>query len=97
MEKVNANKKHVQYVDVDVLTESKNRIRDLLHQFDQIWVACSWGKDSLVCVNLVEEVYREEGIMDKVNVLFRDEELIPDSIIDFGHEIVESGRFNVRW
>jgi predicted phosphoadenosine phosphosulfate sulfurtransferase len=94
----NSTKKHVQYITTDVLTEAKSRIRNLLYQFDQIWVAFSGGKDSLVCVELVEEVYREEGIKAKVNVVFRDEELIPDVIIDFVKFYAEqTDRFNFRY
>ena len=43
----------------------------------------SGGKDSLTCLHLVEEVYQERGITDKINVIFRDEELIPDDVINF--------------
>jgi predicted phosphoadenosine phosphosulfate sulfurtransferase len=92
------SKKHVQYINVDVLTEAKNRIRKLLYTFDHIWVAFSGGKDSLCVLRLVEEVYKEEGIKDKVNVMFRDEELIPDVIIDFviAHAI-QTDRYNFNY
>lgn len=90
-------KKHVIYQDKDVLTAAKERINYLIDQFDQLWVAYSGGKDSLVVLKLVEEVYAERGIKEKVNVLFRDEELIQDCIIDFVREYAESGRYNFRY
>lgn len=90
-------KKFVRYLDIDVLTAAKDRIRYLLDQFDQLWVAFSGGKDSLVTLKLVEEVYAEEGLTTKVNVLFRDEELIQDPIVDFVRGYAESGRYNFRY
>lgn len=90
-------KKHVRYLEQNVLDAAKERIRYILDQFDQVWVAYSGGKDSLVTLKLVEEVYAELGLKGKVNVLFRDEELIQDCIIDFVREYAESGRYNFRY
>lgn len=90
-------KKQVRYLDIDVLTAAKERIRYLLDQFDQVWVAFSGGKDSLLTLKLVEEVYQEDGLTDKPNVLFRDEELIQDTVIDFVRSYAESGRYNFRY
>ncbi len=71
------------YIDTDVYAESKKRIRHLLEIFDSLAVCYSGGKDSLVTLRLFEEVRREEKIEDPINVIFRDEELIPDEVIEF--------------
>lgn len=76
-------KKGVRYIGTDVYEESKNRIRHIINTFDTIAVCFSGGKDSLVTLHLVEEVYEELGITDPINVIFRDEEVIPDDIINF--------------
>lgn len=55
------SKHQVEYLDVDVLTMAKERIRHVCATFDQIWVAFSGGKDSTVTLHLVEEVLRELG------------------------------------
>ena len=89
--------KKKRYIDSDVYTEAKKRIRHIIDSFDSVLCAFSGGKDSLVCINLVEEVYRELGIKEKVKVFFRDEELIPDDVIDFVQRIAESGRFDFRY
>lgn len=73
----------VTYIETDVYTEAKKRINHVLDTFDKLFVCFSGGKDSLVVLNLVEEAYRENGINEPVNVIFRDEELIPDDVINF--------------
>ena len=85
------------YIDTDVYTEAKKRIKHTLLAFDTLIVSFSGGKDSLVVLKLVEEVYREMGIKEKVKVAFLDEQLIPDYVVDFVREIYESGRYDFRW
>ena len=91
-----ANKKK-KYIDSDVYTEAKKRIKHVINTFDSLLVAFSGGKDSLCVLSLVEEVYKELGITEKVKVFFRDEELIPDDVIDFVKEKAESGRYDFRY
>lgn len=85
------------YIDSDVYTEAKKRIRHVINSFDTILVAFSGGKDSLCTMELVDEVYKEMGITEKVKVFFRDEELIPDDVIDFVKAHAESGRWDFRY
>lgn len=74
--------RYKKFIDVDVLTEAKKRIHHTYDIFDRVVVAFSGGKDSLAVLHLVHEVAQERGI-EKVDVVFRDEELIPQSVIDF--------------
>jgi len=90
-------KKKKLYIDSDVYTEAKKRIRHVINTFDTLLVAFSGGKDSLCVLELVEEVYRDMGITEKVKVFFRDEELIPDDVIDFVRSKAESGRYDFRY
>lgn len=71
------------YIDKDVLTAAKERINHLIDAFDTLAVMFSGGKDSLAVLHLLKEVYDERGITKPVNVVFRDEELIPMEVIDF--------------
>lgn len=70
------------YIETDVLQEAKNRINHIFNIFDTIVVMFSGGKDSLAVLHLVKEIAEERG-HKKVNVVFRDEELIPNVVVDF--------------
>lgn len=85
------------YIDSDVYTEAKKRIRYLINKFDNIIVCFSGGKDSLALLSLTEEVYKEMGITEKVKVVFRDEEVIPDDVLHFVQEKAESGKYDFRY
>lgn len=92
-----ANKEQRKFIDVDVYTMAKKRIKHIINTFDTVIVAFSGGKDSLVTLELVDEVYKELGIKEKVKVIFRDEEVIQDDVIEFVKSYAESGRFDFKY
>ena len=83
------------YLDIDVLTAAKQRIRHIIATHDTVAVCFSGGKDSLAVLHLLREVLTEdmpafnEGFDHRiptqpvVRCVFRDEELIPDCVIEF--------------
>lgn len=71
------------YIDTDVLTEAKKRLHHIFDLFDTVVVMFSGGKDSLATLHLTREVALERGLSGPIDVVFRDEELIPDEVIDF--------------
>lgn len=85
------------FLDTNVYEEAKNRIRHALNLYDSIVVAFSGGKDSLAVLHLVKEVYEELGIKSPVNAIFRDEEVIPDCVIDFVDEYRKQSWLNLKW
>lgn len=85
------------YLEKNVLTAAKERIKHIIFSFDTLYVCFSGGKDSWVLLNLVDEVYKELGIKEKVKVIFRDEELIQGTVIDFVNSVRLSGRFDFRY
>lgn len=85
------------YIDSDVYTEAKKRVKHIISVFDTVLVAFSGGKDSLAALNVVEEVYNELGIKEKIKVFFRDEELIPDDVVEFVQNMAESGKYDFRY
>src|SRR5882724_7621148 len=74
---------YTDWMDVDVLAAAKQRIKLILNLHDTVAVCFSGGKDSLAALHLVKEVYDESGIVKPINVIFRDEELIPDVVVEF--------------
>lgn len=74
---------YTDWLDCDVLAAAKQRIKLIVNLHDTVAVCFSGGKDSLAALHLVKEVYEDLGITKPVNVIFRDEELIPDVVIDF--------------
>jgi predicted phosphoadenosine phosphosulfate sulfurtransferase len=74
------------YIEADVLTEAKRRLHHIHDIFDTVAVMFSGGKDSLAALHLTREVREERGISAPLDVVFRDEELIPDTVIDFVDE-----------
>jgi predicted phosphoadenosine phosphosulfate sulfurtransferase len=89
--------KSKEYLNTDVYTEAKKRINHVIDTFDTIAVNFSGGKDSLCVLKLVEEVYKERGIKEKINVNFFDEELIPDDVVNFVHSFYKSNNYNFHY
>lgn len=85
------------YIDANVYEEAKKRIKHIIATFDKVFVNFSGGKDSLATLHLTEEVYQEIGLTEKVNVIFRDEELIPDDVVEFVQDYYDSGKYNFKY
>lgn len=86
-----------QYLETNVYEEAKKRIEHTIKITDDRIVGFSGGKDSLVLLNLVKEVYDDLGLEEKVKVFFLDEEFVPQSVIDFVTEIYQSDVYDFRY
>lgn len=93
----NKDPARVMYLDIDVLTAAKERFNRLYDEYDNVWIAYSGGKDSQVCVTLAEMILKERGQDEKPKVFFRDEEIIPDIVIDDVRKKAESGDYEFRY
>lgn len=71
------------YIEANVLDEARRRIDHVMDTFDDWIVAFSGGKDSLATLHLVRQVQEARGDKRKVKALFRDEEVIPDGVVQF--------------
>src|ERR1019366_6623572 len=70
-------------LNMDVLEAARQRIDGILDRYDTVAVAFSGGKDSLVTLHLVREQMQARNPQAVVPVIFRDEEVIPNTVIDF--------------
>ncbi len=85
------------YVDgLDVLTAARARIRRIFDLHDVVAVCFSGGKDSLCTLHLVWEEAQRRG-QSQVHVVFRDEELIPSSVLDFVDHYRQLPWVAMRW
>lgn len=92
-----AKKSDLIYLETNVYEEGLKRVEQIYNSHDEVWISYSGGKDSLVCLKLIEEYFDREGITDKINVLFRDEEIINNAIREFVLTFVENPRYNFRY
>ena len=90
-------KRAKRYLELDVLTAAKERIRYLRTKFDTLVVAFSGGKDSWALLSLLEAVNAEDGITTPITVAFRDEEVINTTVVEFVKKVAESGRYDFLW
>ncbi len=88
--------RYKKFIETDVVTEAKRRLHHVFDLFDSVAVCFSGGKDSLVCLELTWRVAQERGL-SQVNVVFRDEELIPDNVIDFVDGYRQKSWVTMRW
>jgi len=88
--------KQKRFLDIDVREATRRRIAHLYDTFDSIVVAFSGGKDSLVTLHMVRDEAEKRGRLP-VDVIFRDEELIPDAVIDFVDEYRQKDWVRLRW
>lgn len=92
-----ASKSDLIYLKSNVYEEALKRIEQIYNSHDEVWISYSGGKDSLVCLKLVEEYFDREGITDKINVVFRDEEIINNAIREFVLTFVDNPRYNFKY
>lgn len=66
----------------DVLQAACQRLRRAFETHDTVGVCFSGGKDSTVVLHLTRMIAAEYGV-ERIPVVFRDEEVIPDNVVDF--------------
>ncbi len=92
-----ASKADLIYQKENVYEAALDRIDRIYNSHDEVWVSFSGGKDSLAMLKLVEEYFDQENIKDKINVVFRDEEVINSFVRDFVLTFVDNPRYNFKY
>lgn len=80
----------------NVLDAALRRLRHIYETFDHVIVAYTGGKDSHTVLHLARMVASEFGI-DRVDVSFRDREIVQDVILDFVDETRQLPWVDMRW
>jgi len=70
------------FLDTNVVSASKARLRHVAETFDTIAVQYSGGKDSTAVLWLAKEVLIDELGHDSIKVIFRDEEMVSPSVVE---------------
>jgi predicted phosphoadenosine phosphosulfate sulfurtransferase len=90
------NKIVQKYIEKDVLTAARERMLHIYDTFDNVSVSFSGGKDSLVCLWLAKEAAEKRGKLPVV-AHFYDQELIPESVVNFLMEVRAYSWVDLKW
>ncbi len=84
------------FLDIDVVEAARQRIRHVYDTFDTVCVQFSGGKDSTACLYLAKEVHEERGL-GPVKVIFRDEEMLSPSVLEYVTEVSNYDWVDMEW
>lgn len=75
---------------------ARQRIRHVYDQFDTVCVQFSGGKDSTAVLYLAKEVHEERNL-GPVKVIFRDEEMVSPTVIDYVEKVRNYDWVDMEW
>lgn len=84
------------FLDMSCVDAARARIRHVYDTFDTVCVQFSGGKDSTAILYLAKEVHEERGL-GPVKVIFRDEEMVSPTVVDFIEEVRNYDWVDMEW
>jgi len=84
------------FLDIDCVEAARQRIRHVYDTFDTVCIQFSGGKDSTAVLLLAKEVHEERGL-GPVKVIFRDEEMVSPTVIEYVEYIREKPWVDMEW
>lgn len=84
------------FLDMSCVEAARQRIRHVYDTFDTVCVQFSGGKDSTAVLYLAKEVHEERGL-GPVKVIFRDEEMVSPSVIDYVEKVRKYDWVDMEW
>ena len=84
------------FLDISCVDAARARIRHVYDIFDTVCVQFSGGKDSTAVLLLCKEVHEERGL-GPVKVIFRDEEMVSPTVIDYVEKVRNYDWVDMEW
>ena len=84
------------FLDMTCVDAARQRIRHVYDQFDTVCVQFSGGKDSTAILYLAKEVHEERGL-GPVKVIFRDEEMVSPSVVEYDEKVRGYDWVDMEW
>ena len=84
------------FLDMSCIDAARQRIRHVYDTFDTVCIQFSGGKDSTAVLYLAKEVHDERGL-GPVKVIFRDEEMVSPTVIDYVEKVRNYDWVDMEW
>lgn len=84
------------FLDMSCIDAARQRIRHVYDTFDTVCVQFSGGKDSTAVMYLAKEVHEERGL-GPVKVIFRDEEMVSPTVVDYVERVRNYDWVDMEW
>lgn len=84
------------FLDMSCVDAARQRIRHVYDTFDTVCVQFSGGKDSTAVLLLAKEVHEERGL-GPVKVIFRDEEMVSPSVVEYVEKVRNYDWVDMEW
>lgn len=84
------------FLDMSCVEAARQRIRHVYDIFDTVCVQFSGGKDSTAVLYLAKEVHEERGL-GPVKVIFRDEEMVSPTVLDYVMRVRDYDWVDMEW
>jgi predicted phosphoadenosine phosphosulfate sulfurtransferase len=84
------------FLDMNCVDAARERMRHVYDTFDTVCVQFSGGKDSTAVLYLAKEIHEERGL-GPVKVIFRDEEMVSPTVIEFVNKVRNYDWVDMEW
>ena len=84
------------FLDMDVVEAARKRLEHVYDTFDTVAVQFSGGKDSTALLLLAKEIHEKRGL-GPVTVIFRDEEMVSPSVVNYIEYVKDLPWVNMEW
>jgi predicted phosphoadenosine phosphosulfate sulfurtransferase len=84
------------FLDISCVDAARERMRHVYDTFDTVAVQFSGGKDSTAVLYLAKEIHEERGL-GPVKVIFRDEEMVSPSVLQFVEKVRGYDWVDMEW